>query len=210
MSKVTEAHVEARRDDIMNAALRLFSDRGVEETTMSDIADDAGISAGAIYRYFPGKADLIQGCVLRVQEEAQARLAEARDQASSPLDLLERAGVAIVRDDSGFCGDPALMLEFGLRSSRDNEEWGPAFRDAAETTLAAIRLSVERAQANGEIDSSLDAATIAVLLYALVPGVRVASLQVRAAHEGEAIIHLIVELLRRTGTGGKADAVTKG
>lgn len=208
MSKVTEAHIEARRDDILNAALDLFATRGVEETTMSDIADDAGISAGAIYRYFPGKADLMRECYLRVQREAQQRLQEARDDAEGPLDWLERAGVAIVRDDAGVCGDPALMLEFGLRSSRDNDEWGPEFRDAAETTLAAVQGAVEQAQASGEIDDSLDAATIAVLLYSLIPGVRVASLQVRAADDGAAVIRLIVELLRRTGHGGKAGAVT--
>jgi AcrR family transcriptional regulator len=208
VSKVTEAHIEARRDDILNAALDLFASRGVEETTMSDIAEDAGISAGAIYRYFPGKDDLIRECYLRVYREAQERLEAARREADGPLDWLECAGVSIVRDDAGVCGDPALMLEFGLRSSRDNEEWGLQFRAAAVATLAAVRGAVEQAQASGEIDPSLDAATIAILLYSLVPGVRVASLQVEAAADGEAVMRMLVELLRRTGDGGKAAAVT--
>jgi AcrR family transcriptional regulator len=210
VSKVTEAHIEARRDDILNAALALFAARGVEETTMSDIADDAGISAGAIYRYFPGKEELIRESCLRVQREAQALMRQARKAAIGPLDSIERAGVAIVRDDAGFCVDPALMLEFGLRSSRDNEEWGVAYRDAAETTLTTIQGAVEQAQASGEIDASFDAQKIAVLLYALVPGLRVASLQVRAAEDAEAIMCLLVDLLRRTGNGGKAAAVTNG
>jgi outer membrane receptor for Fe3+-dicitrate len=102
------------------------------------------------------------------------------------------------------------MLEFGLRSSRDNEEWGVAYRDAAETTLTTIQGAVEQAQASGEIDASFDAQKIAVLLYALVPGLRVASLQVRAAEDAEAIMRLAIDLLRRTGNGGKAAAVTNG
>jgi AcrR family transcriptional regulator len=210
VSKVTEAHVEARRDDILNAALALFASRGVEDTTMSDIADDAGISAGAIYRYFPGKEELIRECCLRVQREAQALMGAAQDSASGPLDSLERAGLAIVRDDAGICVDPALMLEFGLRSSRDNEEWGNTYREAAEATLTAVRRAVEQAQASGEIGASFDAATIAVLLYALVPGLRVASLQVRAAEDSEAVMRLAIDLLRRTGNGGRAAAVTNG
>lgn len=60
MPKVTEAHLEARRRQILTAAARCFARRGFHRTTMQDIADQAGISAGAIYRYFEGKESLIE------------------------------------------------------------------------------------------------------------------------------------------------------
>ena len=55
MARVTEAHVEARRNQILDAAWSCFAKRGFHQTTMQDIATDAGISAGAIYRYYASK-----------------------------------------------------------------------------------------------------------------------------------------------------------
>lgn len=43
---------------IMQAAVELFVDKGIESTTIKDIAKKAGVAEGALYRHFPGKAEL--------------------------------------------------------------------------------------------------------------------------------------------------------
>src|SRR5690606_2349450 len=59
MAKVTDDYLEARRREILEAAARVFIRRGFDGATMQDIAAEADVSTGLIYRYFPGKDDLI-------------------------------------------------------------------------------------------------------------------------------------------------------
>lgn len=49
---------EEVRTSILQAALRRFAAQGYPDTTMEEIAGDAGISTGNVYRYFDGKRDL--------------------------------------------------------------------------------------------------------------------------------------------------------
>jgi len=49
----------AARDRLYTTALRLIGERGYEGTTLRDIATDAGVSAGLLYRYFPSKQAVI-------------------------------------------------------------------------------------------------------------------------------------------------------
>jgi AcrR family transcriptional regulator len=57
------------RARILETALRLFRDRGYDETTMRAIADQAGVSLGNAYYYFRSKEELIQAFYARTHEE---------------------------------------------------------------------------------------------------------------------------------------------
>ncbi|MHA6765504.1 TetR/AcrR family transcriptional regulator [Streptacidiphilus sp. PAMC 29251] len=59
MPRITEARREAKRAEIVAAARRCFSRDGFHQTSMPDIAQEAGVSVGASYRYFAGKEDII-------------------------------------------------------------------------------------------------------------------------------------------------------
>ncbi len=59
MPRVSEQHLTARRQQILDAAVALFSERGFARTSMSDVVRESGLSMGAVYRYFPSKADLV-------------------------------------------------------------------------------------------------------------------------------------------------------
>ncbi|OZM78845.1 TetR/AcrR family transcriptional regulator [Pseudonocardia sp. MH-G8] len=59
MPRVSEQHLAARRQQILDAAVALFSERGFARTSMSDVVRESGMSMGAVYRYFPSKADLV-------------------------------------------------------------------------------------------------------------------------------------------------------
>src|SRR5262245_36272493 len=50
---------DRRRRQIMAAAIACFRRRGFHQATMAEICAEAGISAGALYRYFSSKADII-------------------------------------------------------------------------------------------------------------------------------------------------------
>jgi AcrR family transcriptional regulator len=56
--KVTEVHRQARRDEIAEAALRVLLRNGVADTSIAQIVEESGLSAGAIYVNFENKAEL--------------------------------------------------------------------------------------------------------------------------------------------------------
>ncbi|NED97414.1 TetR/AcrR family transcriptional regulator [Phytoactinopolyspora alkaliphila] len=60
MPRVSESYLSARRQQILEAAWRCFAKNGFHATSMQDIFAEAGLSAGAVYRYFPSKLDLIK------------------------------------------------------------------------------------------------------------------------------------------------------
>lgn len=52
--------VKDTKDMITDAALRLFADRGYAETSMSSIAEEAGVSKGTLYLYFSSKEEMFR------------------------------------------------------------------------------------------------------------------------------------------------------
>ncbi|MGH2811907.1 MAG: TetR/AcrR family transcriptional regulator [Actinomycetota bacterium] len=63
-TKVRTKKPEVRRDQLLDAAERLFGEKGYAETTVSDIADAAGVAKGTFYLYFPSK----EHCVVALKE----------------------------------------------------------------------------------------------------------------------------------------------
>lgn len=59
MARVSQAHLDARRRQILDGAARCFARNGFHGTSMQDVLHEVGLSAGAVYRYFSGKDDLI-------------------------------------------------------------------------------------------------------------------------------------------------------
>ncbi|MFJ6851088.1 TetR/AcrR family transcriptional regulator [Streptomyces sp. NPDC091271] len=59
MARVSQEHLDARRRQILAGAARCFARNGFHGTSMQDVLREVGLSAGAVYRYFAGKEDLI-------------------------------------------------------------------------------------------------------------------------------------------------------
>jgi AcrR family transcriptional regulator len=82
---------EARQEDILTAALEVFSERGFAATRLEDVAIRAGIAKGTIYLYFPDKESLFESMLRSVAAPALTRLsALAAAQAQSPVAALEQ------------------------------------------------------------------------------------------------------------------------
>jgi AcrR family transcriptional regulator len=77
---------EERRQDILDAALRLFANRGFNETSVQDIAAEAGMATGTVYLYFPSKEHVLKGLHDRFRDENEAQVA------SAAIDAVDRAG----------------------------------------------------------------------------------------------------------------------
>lgn len=60
MPKVTQAHRDARRQQIVAAARAAFAEKGFAQTSTGDIIARSGLSNGAVYTYFGSKNDIVQ------------------------------------------------------------------------------------------------------------------------------------------------------
>jgi AcrR family transcriptional regulator len=66
-----EMRVALRRRQILDAAARLFAERGFHLTTTRDIAEAAGVSEGTLYNYFQNKDDLLMGLMQNLVDVQQ-------------------------------------------------------------------------------------------------------------------------------------------
>jgi AcrR family transcriptional regulator len=87
MPKISDAKRDARRRQILDAALSCFSVAGFHQTGMADIVRRSGLSHGAVYLYFPSKDDIIEALAVD-RHRGEAALNAAALANADPLDAL--------------------------------------------------------------------------------------------------------------------------
>jgi AcrR family transcriptional regulator len=76
MPKVSEQHVQSRRDQILEGAQRAFARHGYEGATVARLEEETGLSRGAIFNYFPDKWSIFYELAARDQYELLTLLVE--------------------------------------------------------------------------------------------------------------------------------------
>ncbi|EIU1671835.1 TPA: TetR family transcriptional regulator AmrR, partial [Pseudomonas aeruginosa] len=90
MARKTKEESQKTRDGILDAAERVFLEKGVGTTAMADLADAAGVSRGAVYGHYKNK---IEVC-LAMCDRAFGQIEVPDENARVPaLDILLRAGM---------------------------------------------------------------------------------------------------------------------
>ncbi len=84
------AAIRTRSEEkILDTALQLFATKGFSSTSISNIAESAGISKGLMYNYFDSKTDLLRRIVQRAVKTGSEIIENAADESSSPKKELE-------------------------------------------------------------------------------------------------------------------------
>lgn len=87
---------ERRRNEIIDAAERVFTEKGVDKTTMADVADEARLSRGLLYFYFNDKDDLYLAITLRAFEWLRRSFETAAGMGNTGFDKIMAIGHAYV------------------------------------------------------------------------------------------------------------------
>jgi TetR/AcrR family transcriptional regulator, transcriptional repressor of aconitase len=124
MPKVTEQHREARRDQIVDAALRCFARTGFQRTSMADIIAEAGLSAGAIYGHFTGKQQLALAVARRILGNRLHELGE-RTRAGEDLPAPSAMLRFMMTGLAGDVRDVGVLVQL----------WGEAVTDPEMSTM---------------------------------------------------------------------------
>jgi len=170
MPKVSEAHLESRRNHILEAAARSFSRNGFHGTTILAICEEAELSTGAVYRYFKSKDEIVAAIAEVGIESTRGLLEAARTAGAATRSLAEmaRAGVDVVHFDGAEMSNRLSLLLWGESLHT------PQIRELLVRALAELALpfaaEAERGKRRGEIDGDLDPASIGRVLAALSIG----------------------------------------
>jgi AcrR family transcriptional regulator len=104
---------DERKEQIMEAALKVFARRGIIGTKMSMIATEAGISPGLLYRYFESKDELFSALVQQAMKESIAEMENVYQLPGSPLDKIRTLTEHILEEG----GELYFMLMHQARTS---------------------------------------------------------------------------------------------
>lgn len=168
MPRVSAEHLAARRQQIAEAAARCFSRNGFHATSMHDVIREAGLSAGAVYRYFPSKEALVQEIAGETIPQVMSHL-NAILEADPPPSLDE------VIDD--LISVSEKFLDVRLRIAV--QVWGEALRNPE---LAEMVKSIyggfrekfaeiaRRARESGQLPPDSDDIAVSSVLFGLMPG----------------------------------------
>lgn len=164
-----------RHQEILDAAARVITERGLAETRISDIAARAGVSPGLILYYFESKDRLLSEALtfandqfyLRMSREVR-RIPTARDRLRRLVDL----SVPGLLPEYGRLDEWAMWIEVWVRALRDQE----MARDREvldQRWRAQIAEIVRGGQTSGEFTSTQDADEISLRLASLIDGLAI-------------------------------------
>ncbi|NLF49924.1 MAG: TetR/AcrR family transcriptional regulator [Leptolinea sp.] len=79
----------AKRDLFLQTALRMFAEKGIQNTSTADIASKAGTAAGTLFLYFHTKQDLINEVALQISRDEAEYVIDRLDQTMTAREMLE-------------------------------------------------------------------------------------------------------------------------
>jgi len=144
--QILEEKPDTKRPAIVAAATSLFASRGVDATSMRDVADAAGVREAAIYRHFRGKEEMAQeifaswyGWYSRQVREIAERQVPLRKAVSALVHLEFESARSHPQEFLYFCENEARFLR-GLR------------RDVPRVRQELMKM-LRKGQARGEVRS---------------------------------------------------------
>jgi AcrR family transcriptional regulator len=164
-----------RHQEILDAAATVITDRGLAETRISDIAEQAGVSPGLILYYFDSKDRLLSEALtyandqfyLRMSREIR-RIPSAREQVRRLIDL----SVPGYLPEYGRLDEWALWIEVWVRALRD-PQMAKDREVLDQRWRAQIADIVRGGQASGEFSSIEPAEELALRIACLVDGLAI-------------------------------------
>jgi len=166
MPKVVPEYKKQARVRIIEQALKLFSERGYHHTRMTDIANDLGVSKGAIYQYFESKEQLFIEAI-RHHGEKRGRVVQG---------FLESGSLKSISSSEFFDEMHKLRLSSLpltvdlLRETEHNKVLRNMLADVAQDWSQGLVQLINEMKSKGEIRDDVDPSSLARGILALRDG----------------------------------------
>jgi AcrR family transcriptional regulator len=169
MPKVSDAYRQHQRRRILDAAATCFAAKGFQRTSMADIVSVSGLSPGAIYGYFDGKAEIVAA----IAQERHAHEAELFTVAMAHDDL--REGLSeLFRSYVEWLKDPKererRLLAIQVWAEAPFDEKLAATMSRGVPQRAQLRTALESARRRGVVPKAVDPESLSRLILAVLQG----------------------------------------
>ncbi len=174
MVRRTKEEAFETRQSIIDAAQQCFHEKGVSRASLTDIAQAAGVTRGAIYWHFQDKADLLDALFQRIHMPLEALSEATRNpEELRPLELFRELLTEVFRRVESDPTTRRVNEIIFLKCEYTDEPCGPkkhlqAMRQEHDNqVLTTLRLAVAR----GELPADLDMELALLCLHSFIVGV---------------------------------------
>lgn len=170
MPKISDEKRAARRLQILEAAWTCFQKQGLHATTMSDIIAASGLSAGAVYSYFPSKEKLILAAVTTSLSGLGERVEPIFRTPPPPELFIEAVAEAIARFTVRDGYDLRRLALLGWSEAQRNEHLREVMQGYYLEFRARLAEAVARWKHTGEMRKTVSESDVAKVMLATILG----------------------------------------
>lgn len=171
MARKTKADAEVTRQLLLDAAERLFSEKGVSSTSLSEIAEAAGVTRGAIYWHFTNKVDLFDAMHARVAmplEQMEEEILQQENPITALRDYWVRAISKLLQ-----CDHTRRVVDILLRKCeyvQDFEQAAIRTHQWKDSTLELMTRAFAEAERKNLLAEGIQPSTAAFAAFSMVTG----------------------------------------
>jgi TetR/AcrR family transcriptional regulator, fatty acid metabolism regulator protein len=162
---MAKASAVDRRQQILDAAVRVFARQGFHSCRVSDIADEAGVAYGLVYHYFRSKDEVLDTLFLERWNVLLDVISEIDGQQIPTRDKLHAIAGFIV---DSYRRDPDLMKVIIVEVTRAANSFGRTHLDRIREAYALIADIVAKAQAEGAFKREVTPEFAALAFYGAI------------------------------------------
>jgi TetR/AcrR family transcriptional regulator, acrAB operon repressor len=173
MARRTKEEAQETRSRILDTAEHVFFDKGVSHTSLTDIAEAAGVTRGAIYWHFKNKGDLFDAMFARIKLPMDEVIGSSID-VREP-DPLGRMRELVMECLAGTVANEqrARVLNILFFKCEFTDEMGAVLarhKDAIQEGREKIAAGLQNAIDKGQLPIDLDTGRAAIMLHAFMGG----------------------------------------
>ena len=154
---------DSKRAKILDAATKIFAEKGYQYATISEIAKEAGMATGLIYSYFKNKLDLLLSIVViflqNINQLNQERISPLRDPGDKLHTFLHNCEDLLLKDENALCRVKVLheaLPHIIMIKDKKLQEKRAKIMAANDQLIATIDEIMISGQKQGVFDDSLN------------------------------------------------------
>jgi len=172
MVRRTKEEAAETREQVLDAAERVFRQRGVGHASLAEVADAAGVTRGAIYHHFASKAEVFEAMLARAEMPIDMAFDATRLPVADPLAMVRDMAVKALQHLASS-DRVRNIFEVAFLRCEYTDELAPVEQRHLHERAQCLTLSnglLDQAVARGQLPAGTDTRMASRMLYAFIGG----------------------------------------